>query len=273
LTEKLKIQIEHIWKNFFNQVGENSKEEIWEIIHSTLCEEHAKRTLFESAFGNGVRNSYKVEHYFEKLTNVEESLDVIEIVFRYIERTPKILKDFRYIDFDGNYKPEQAVSDLNTRFLENGIGYNYQNQNIIRVDNTLLHKEVIIETLQFLSTQTFKNANDEFIKAHEHFRHKRQKECLVDCLKALETTMKIICQENNWHYNKTDTAKKLIETCINNKLIPEFLLSHFSSLRTSLESGVPTIRNKLGGHGQGVTTVTVPDHYASYILYLTGTDN
>jgi len=122
-----------------------------------------------------------------------------------------------------------------------------------------------------LSTQTLKNANEEFISAHEHFRHKRQKECLSDCLKALETTLKIICQENNWQYNKNDTAKKLIDICIKNKLIPDFLLSHFTSIRTSIESGVPTIRNKLGGHGQGITKIKVPDHYASYMLYLTGT--
>ena len=118
---------------------------------------------------------------------------------------------------------------------------------------------------------SFKNANEEFLSAHEHYRHKRNKECLKDCLKALETTMKVICKLNNWEFGETDTAKKLLDTCIKNGLIPTFLMSHFTSLRTSLESGVPTIRNKLGGHGQGNTKITVPAHFASYMLYLTGT--
>lgn len=270
-SEKLKVQIGHIWKNFFTQLNEEPKEGIWKAIHSFICEEHGKKTLLEDGFGSKYYYSYKVEHYFEELTNVDESLDVIEMTFRFIVKTPKIMQQHYHSNFFVDYTPEQAVKDLNIRFLENGVGYEYQDGSIIRIDNTLLHKDVIIETLQFLSSETFKNANDEFLSAHEHFRHKRQKECLADCLKALETTMKIICQENTWQYNKTDTAKTLIDICIKNKLIPDFLLSHFSSLRTSIESGVPTVRNKLGGHGQGATKIVVPDHYAIYMLYLTGT--
>ena len=271
LPDKLKIQIGHIWKIFFNQVSDEKKDKIWELIHSTLCEEHGKKTLLEDGYGTRYYYSHKVGHYFEKLTKVDEMLDVLEIVFRIIEKTPDILQLHYYFNQNGNYIPEQSIKDLNIRFLENGIGFEYQGGSIIRVDNTLLHKEVIISTLQFLSIETFKNANDEFINAHEHFRYKRHKECLADCLKALETTMKIICQENGWQYNKTDTSKALIDICIKNKLVPDFLLSHFTSLRTSIESGVPTIRNKLGGHGQGVSKITVPDHFASYMLYLTGT--
>lgn len=271
LAEKLKIQIGHIWNNFFKQIIEEHKEEIWKVIHSTICEEHGKKTLLEDHFGSRYYYSYKVEHYFEHLTNIDESLDVIEIVFRIIEKTPKILYQHYHLNLNGNYIPEKTIKDLNTRFMENGIGFHYENGNLIRIDNTLLHKEIIISTLQFLSTETFKNANDEFINAHEHFRNKKQKECLADCLKALESTMKIICQENSWHHNKTDTSKALIDICIKNKLVPDFLLSHFTALRTSIESGVPTIRNKLAGHGQGVSKISVPDHFASYMLYLTGT--
>lgn len=270
MTEKLKIQIEHIWKNYFLQIEEDIREEIWKTIHSALCEVHGKKSLFPDSFGTRYFYSSKVEHYFDEITSIDEILDVIEIVFRWINKIPKFSQQAHF-KLEGNYKPEQAIKDLNARFLENGIGYEFHDRNIIRVDNTILHNDIIIETFQFLSTPTFKNANDEFLSAHEHFRHKRQKECLTDCLKALETTMKIICQENGWQYNKSDTAKQLIDNCIKNKLIPDFLLSHFNSLRTSIESGVPTIRNKLSGHGQGTTKIIVPDHYASYMLYLTGT--
>ena len=165
LTEKLKIQIEHIWNNFFMQVGNDIKEEIWKSIHSTLCEAHGKKTLLSDSFGTKYYFSYKVEHYFDEITNIDETLDVIEIVFRCINKIPKLSRQVHF-KLDGNYKPEQAIKDLNARFLENGIGYEFHDRNIIRVDNTVLHKEIIIETLQFLSTQTFKNANDEFLSAH-----------------------------------------------------------------------------------------------------------
>ena len=48
--------------------------------------------------------------------------------------------------------------------------------------------------------------------------------------------------------------------------------SHFSGLRSALESGVPTVRNNWTGHGQGVEEITVPGYIASYILHLTASN-
>jgi hypothetical protein len=39
-----------------------------------------------------------------------------------------------------------------------------------------------------------------------------------------------------------------------------------------LESGIPTIRNKLGGHGQGQVPQRVDDEITRYALNLTGTN-
>lgn len=41
------------------------------------------------------------------------------------------------------------------------------------------------------------------------------------------------------------------------------------AVRSLLESGVPTIRNKLGGHGQGTDSIVVPEYFARYALNLT----
>jgi hypothetical protein len=68
-----------------------------------------------------------------------------------------------------------------------------------------------------------------------------------------------------------DTAKTLITTCLNNGLLPPYIDSQFSSIRSLLESGVTTIRNKNGGHGQGTTPVAVPEYLARYALNLTAT--
>jgi uncharacterized protein DUF7014 len=56
------------------------------------------------------------------------------------------------------------------------------------------------------------------------------------------------------------------------ELIPPYMQSQFSSLRSLLESGTPTIRNKEGGHGQGVEVTKVPEYLASYVLHLTATN-
>jgi hypothetical protein len=86
---------------------------------------------------------------------------------------------------------------------------------------------------------------------------------------AFESTMKIICENKRWPYNQNDTASRLIKVCLDNGLVPTFSDTQLTSLRTLLESGVPTVRNKQGGHGQGVQRIQVADSVARFALHLT----
>src|SRR6185295_15704781 len=95
------------------------------------------------------------------------------------------------------------------------------------------------------------------------------KEALNECLKSFESVMKAICEKRGWAYDKLWTSKNLIQVCLDKGLIPPFWQSELSSLRALLESGVPTGRNKLSGHGQGTNPTTVPDYVVSYILHMT----
>ncbi|RFM31230.1 STM4504/CBY_0614 family protein, partial [Chitinophaga silvisoli] len=124
--------------------------------------------------------------------------------------------------------------------------------------------------ISVLDNNKFKGANEEFLKAHEHYRHGRNKEALTECLKAFESTMKIICKEKGWEYDQHDPAKKLIKICFQNELVPTFTQNQFTSLQNLLESGIPTIRNKLGGHGQGPIPQKVDDEMTRYGMNLTG---
>lgn len=51
-----------------------------------------------------------------------------------------------------------------------------------------------------------------------------------------------------------------------------YIQNQFSSLRILLESGIPTVRNKEGGHGQGAEVSSIPEYLASYTLHLTATN-
>ncbi|HDZ9157241.1 TPA: hypothetical protein RUY77_003519, partial [Vibrio cholerae] len=112
-------------------------------------------------------------------------------------------------------------------------------------------------------------ARDEFLSAHTHYRNQRYKEALVDCLKSFESMMKAICEKRGWQFGKNDTAKKLINICLTNDLIPSYMQEQFSQFRALLESGVPTVRNKEGGHGQGAEIKNVSENMVSYTLHLT----
>jgi hypothetical protein len=70
-------------------------------------------------------------------------------------------------------------------------------------------------------------------------------------------------------YPKNVTARALVDLVFKNQLLPDELQSHFTSLRATLESGIPTIRNAKGGHGQGATPVQVPAHLVAYGIHLT----
>ncbi|PSR53875.1 hypothetical protein AHMF7605_10280 [Adhaeribacter arboris] len=271
ISDKIKVQIQYIWDDFFEQLTKELREVIWQGIRIILLKEHGKRELPSKYVNYTDTYDIQVRTYLDWSTDVEVCLDIIELVFKFINNVPTILKNGGYYSTKLSYSPEHAIEHLNTRFLENGLGYEFRENIIIRSDNKLLHKEIIIPTLHFLSSAKYQNANEEYLSAHKHFRHRRTKECLNDSLKALESTLKVICKLNGWKSEKGETAKHLLDLCFQKNLIPAYLANHFAGLRSSLESGVPTLRNKLGGHGQGTEKIEVPMHFASYIMYLSGT--
>lgn len=271
IPQKLRIQIVHI---ICDAIGEDKNyngnaQEVYEFIHDSLCREYG---LFSLETGYHKSHKEKVINFFLKTTKTDEVIDVIELSFKYLDRIIK--NNYQQYTYNTTVKisPDNAISELNERFKEIGIGYSFDGSEIIRVDSTYVHAEITKPVISLLWNSKFKGANEEYLKAHEHYRNGRNKECLTECLKAFESTMKIICKEKGWQYNQTDTAKKLIQICFLNELVPTFTQNQFTSLQSLLESGIPTIRNKLGGHGQGQIPQKVDDEMTRYGLNLVGTN-
>lgn len=268
LPHPLRVQIVHIIKDAFgtDNYGSDHVEKAYEFVKKALCRELGVFELVKYPQSD----QESVFNFFLAEESVERALDVVELCFRIIQI--HIGKDTTYqYHTTRTMESDAAIAELNERFKEHGVGYQFESGEIIRVDSEFLHSEAVKPTLAVLREKSFKGANEEFLKAHEHYRHGRFKECLVDALKAFESTMKTICSLRGWPVQPTDTAKNLISTCLTNGLFPAYFDSQFSSMRSLLESGVPTIRNKNGGHGQGVDPVAVPDYLARYVLNLTAT--
>jgi len=271
ISDKLKNQIFYIWNNFFEQPNfpKDVVAEIREIIYKTIKEETGLKNLHSNSLFSDDNPIRQVDEYFSNLNDTDKILDVIHIVFHYMNRLQEYFDDRFYIK--NPYRFESAREDLNIRFKENGYGYELLNDKIIKIDNNLLHNETISNTIKFLSNSAFENANEEFLKANEHYRYGRFQETLNECLKSFESTMKIICEENNWEYNKEkDTAKDLIAHLFSNNFFKSYHDNYFASLRQLLSSNIPTIRNKNSGHGQGIEKKIVPERLAKYLLYSTG---
>jgi len=159
---------------------------------------------------------------------------------------------------------------LNARFGENAVGYEYADGKIIRIDNQLTHAEIVKPVLEVLRDKRYANAQKEFLDAHVHYRHGKYAEALVDCNKAFESTMKIICNKRKWSVGPNATASEMIRACYDSGLIPAYWQTHFAGLRSVLESGIPTARNRLGGHGAGAAqSLAIPQNLVAYVLHLT----
>lgn len=271
IDQKLKVQAIHIIRDTmgiespYNQITNDTYREI----HEILCKEYGVFSLIK----HETSNFKAVYDYFLQSNDYEQCLDIIELSFQVIDTIVRE-KEWMYSQaFGVKQKPDSAISEINIRFKEAAIGYQFESGELIRVDSQIIHADVVKPLLSLLaSKKEYRGANAEFLKAHEHYRHSRYKECLVECLKSFESLMKGICDKRAWSYEKTAPAQKLITICLEKNLVPAYLQNQFSSIKALLESGVPTVRNKVGAHGQGAIVTTVPEHLASYALHLTATN-
>lgn len=164
---------------------------------------------------------------------------------------------------------DQGIQELNDRLKEAQVGYQYGGGMIMRVDSQVLHADVVVPALNLLTAAKFASAEKEFLAAHVAYRARDYETCLVECNKAFESVLKIIGGERGWGLGPTDTAKKMLDAAYASGFIEPVLQSEFTALRSLLEGAVPTMRNKLGGHGAGAVTRNVPAHFASLQLHQT----
>jgi AbiJ N-terminal domain 4 len=270
LPDPLRVQIVHIWREGFGptiQEGygiECPVQNAFREMHQMLAKEFGVFNLTDKQSDDAFT---VVGHYFLRCTDVERALDIIELTFGCLLLAAERGK----FSHRSQVSPEEAVDELNLRFTQHSVGYSFDSNasKIIRIDSEFLHSEAVKPALLLLRQKRFHAANDEFAKAHQHYREQRYPECVADCLKAFESTLKVICSTRRWQFATTDTAKTLIKLCFDHHLIPSYLESEFGALRSLLECGLPTIRNKTSGHGQGIIMTTVPPHLASFALHLT----
>lgn len=271
IPQPLRVQIVHIFESTLG-VTENYYSHYRDVaaayksIVDTLCREYGMFTLNGSGRDNRRYHKELVDFVLNE-RDAEKVMDAVEIASRMIIG---YTSRYEYLGRrDAGKLAKDAILELNSRFREHGVGYQLNKGEVIRVDSEFLHAEVVKPALALLQGKEYAGAQSEFLAAHEHYRHGRAKEALTESLKALESTMKAICDKREWSYAPNATAKGLVDVCVQKGLIPSFWTQHFSALRSTLESGVPTARNKLGGHGQGTEIVEVPLHIVSYVLHMT----
>jgi hypothetical protein len=165
--------------------------------------------------------------------------------------------------------PDDVISELNARLREAAVGYEFAEGIITRKDSEIIHRDVVIPTLQLLRNPRFAAADKEYREAHEAFRHGRLEDCIVNCGKALESVLKVIGGARGWKIKDTDPASKLIRAAVEAGFLPQHFEASLNHLQGLIESSTPTVRNKMGGHGAGAKPRTIPAHLAGFQLHQT----
>jgi hypothetical protein len=271
LPAPFRVQVVHIWRSALGQWSRDAysssraspSSELWEGIHDLLAREKGVWSL-----GNTGRDPEAQSTEYLMRSDTDDALDIIEMSFNVIDLGVRKFDAYDRRQARVTQTPDDAIEELNGRFREHGIGYQYINGKIVRVDSQFLHAEAVKPALALLHETGFSGPADEFMRAFDHHRKGENKDAIADALSAFESTMKAICKARNWTYGPKDTAKPLLDILFGKGLVPSEMESHFAGLRSAMESGLPTLANRTSRHGQGPTPVEVPPHYAAYALHL-----
>lgn len=261
LPQHLRVQISYLFEDVNNLISRSNRNNrnYFEMLKRDLCKDFGVRKLVSGFYETPLK---EISEWIIIETNVDRILDSAELVFSSFRRH---CSDFYQVE------AQAIITEFNDRFLDAGVGYQFANNIIIKLDNEFLHKEVIIPTLNLLQEKRFETASDEFHEAHTAYRHKDYQKCLGECLKAFESVLKIIGNKHTWDIKEGDTAKGLISAAFSHQFIPNYMQAEFNGLRTLLESSIPPIRNKSAAHGAGIQQRIIPKSLAALQINQTAT--
>ncbi len=157
---------------------------------------------------------------------------------------------------------------MNGRFREHGVGYQYENGQIIRVDRQFVHAEIVKPALVLLHEPAFAAANADFMLAHEHYRDGKHKDAVVAAQRAFEATLKAICNQRGVPVKAGDNVSELIKAVRSASVFPDYLDAGFSTYVAMLKTGLPGVRNNAGGHGEAPNAPPVPGYIAAYAIHM-----
>jgi hypothetical protein len=276
LPKKFRIQVCHIWNatigRYYREDG-RSTNRVWDTLHDVTAREAGEFHLNVHNL-DGVTKADICVSYFVN-TDTQSALDMLDISFQVIYglRRNTLTASLYYVEST----PKEAITELNARFKESGLGYEFVAGELIRIDSTFIHAEAVKPALALLHGTGFNGANEEFFEAHKHYRQGDYKDAIATAGKAFESAMKAICAARSWspppNKGKLENASAgtLINVLMTNNLIPEGMRNHLNGLEQTLSSGLPPLRNDVA-HGQGASPVPVEEYVASYALHLAATN-
>lgn len=266
----LRIQIIHIWRDLFGVIGPYSGSGVtqrWEFLHNSMAREKAIFVLAQSGYFD-----QRCSEWFVKTATDEDAIDMIELSFRLAVFEHEETEEWKLTNEGVKVRAQDAIDELNERFREHGVGYQFEEGNLVRLDNLYVHSEVVKPALTVLSQASFQKANEDFLLAHKNYREGRHKDCIVAAQRSFESTLKTVCEQQGWPFKPGDRVSELVTVVRNHGLFPDYLNRGFDTYVALLKTGLPDVRNNAGGHGEAPNAPSVPPYIAAYALHTTATN-
>ena len=241
----------------------------WSLLQKILMEELGVFNLARNHVNSIKQDCFQ---FFINEASAPDALDFTDLGFRiadtYVRKCSGYHRELGGVELE----PDAAVAQLNYRFDQHRLGFQFTDGQLMRRDSEFAHAEITEPAARLLSlTDGFKGPHQEFLKAHKAYREQNSKEAIREALNAFESTLKAICTLRKWKFDtQRDTSSRLLSIVFEKHLIPDYLSAQFNALRSTLEAGVPTLRNRAAGHGQGPEPLEVPMYLAAYALHMSG---
>jgi hypothetical protein len=247
IPEKLRNQITHIWTRSFGNGREDHSQATYREMEQKILDAEGRQYLALNQSGiNACR-------FWLQICPTDAVIDIVELSARIMLQN----------------SDQESVEEINYRFRQNGIGFQFEGGQFIKIDDQFVHAEVVRPAIGLLtSDSTYAAAASEFMTAHQHYREGSNQDAVVAANRAFESTLKAICTKRGWPFDKGARASDLVKTVRQHELFPAHLDSVFDTYIAMMKSGLPEVRNNAGGHGPAPGDAKVPDYIAAYAIHL-----
>jgi hypothetical protein len=213
-------------------------------------------------FGDALRiktpTGYKdadLASYF-KLGYPSCALDVIE----------QINEELVNYDKKGVLQGGKLQAEINEGMLAFHCPWRLSDGQFFQVDSDFLDQEINQKTEGLLREHGFQGAHDEFRSALEDLSGDEPKDAIIKSCKSFESTLKTATGKNGDFTALQEAFRKA-------GFMDDIPEDDAKAICKQVLGSLPTLRNKLGGHGQGDQIVHVPRPYALLAVYLAGALN
>jgi hypothetical protein len=180
--KEFRVQVVHIWRTAIGpwfetggwSDGPYPSNGFWSAIHDMMA-----RELGVPALAHGSDPSERCVNFLGE-ADADGVLNIVELSFRVIDRGARRVPSYQREKTNITQDADDAIAELNERFREHAIGYQYREGELIRVDSEYLHTTSVEPALTLLHDMGFTGPNAEFLSGHEHYRKGAYKEAIAD---------------------------------------------------------------------------------------------